>query len=317
MSFRNSTDDGKVKLLIDFSNAVWRSYYATEQDNLLNSEGTNVGFILGTVKLFNYAYGNCMANHWGIPELIVCEDRAPIRKFKLYSKYQSAFKNLEPDKTWDKISSDKVRYKGNREKIDLNYKPTQIMEEFLSCLPHTRIYAEQEEADDVIATYVNSNKEKTYIFSTDKDLWQLMVQPHIGIILDDGKEITLENLQKKFLTTDWQKIPLFKTIKGDSSDNVRGVPRFQFKRNLEVYDKCDGSIKDYLLKIKSYSYKDYCKLLEYKELLKLNLNVVTLKTNIEYVTKKFTETNKEKWIELCNKYEVPSLIDDRILNNFL
>ena len=189
-------------ILIDFNNQVWRNHHATERRMAPNSDGINTGSIIGLTKTLMHAINRSKELHT-LPKLVICEDRYPTRKHNLYKQHKDAFKDFKTPQT----------YKGNRLKKDLEYNPVEVCQEFLSCIPHTRIYCEGEEADDVMAAYVYDNWDKNIImYSTDRDMWQLLNQfPKLKIFLGgEGEEPTEEMLLKKFQTTVFSKIVLHK-----------------------------------------------------------------------------------------------------------
>lgn len=307
-----------IKVVVDFSNAVYRSFYATSKDNMVNTDGINVGFILGLVKILNHAIKNCK-EEGALPELIICEDRSPTRKRKLYEKYWEALLDYAPDKSWDgEDEKQRIRYKGNRMRDELEYDPLSICKDFMECLPCSRIYCDGEEADDVIASYLAKNKEdRIFVYSTDKDLWQMIPKfPNLTIILGDGTSPTDEVIEKHFQTTDKNKIMLHKVIRGDSGDNVKPIKNFQFKRNLDIYLDCDGTPEDYLRLLIERRGKDDKYTLHFMSFLKvaiLNYKVVNLRYDLKYEQKINPTPNRDRWNKLCRVYETPSIFNSPLL----
>ena len=153
----------RTTILMDFNNQVWRNHFATERQMKPNSDGIHTGSILGLMKVLRHAMK--VASTAGTAKLVIAEDRYPKMKHDLYTKYQDAFSD------YDKL----IKYKGNRiPKDHLGYNPVEICQKFVDCIPHTKIFCDEEEADDVIASYVNSHSdEDIYIYSSDRDLWPL------------------------------------------------------------------------------------------------------------------------------------------------
>lgn len=318
MSFRNVKT---IKVLVDFSNSVYRNFYATLQEEMINSDGINVGFILGYCKMLAHAVGEAK-KLGGIPELIVCEDRSPTRKRELYTQFQEHLTHCKPDKTWDGESDEKVRYKGNREKEDLEYNPLEICKQFNSCIPCERIWNDGEEADDVLASYIYKNPNSPILlYTTDKDMWQLIPKfPQLKIILSDGSSPTPELCQKNFDTEDFNKVVLHKIIKGDSGDNVKSLNRFQFKKNLDVFEACDGTPEDFLSKLiekQGEDGKDVQHFLKYLQVARLNYLVVNLRTDLEFESESVDQADKEKWRKLCFAFETPSLLNSPLLDIYI
>ncbi len=313
-----------AKIVVDYSNIVYRAFHGTTYSddpdkNMINSKGINVGFILGACKMLGSAI-NEASKLGALPKLVLCKDRSPTRKRNLYAKYQEYLKDYTHDKSWDGVNPiERIRYKGNRIKEELPYNPLQIMDQFLECMPSEIVSMEGEEADDVIASYIEKNKdEDMVVYSTDKDLWQLLEQhDKLKIITGENKSPDGETCLKHFDTTDWSKIPLHKIIRGDSGDNVKSVNRFQFKRNLSAYTDCDGTVEDFISKVialNGWDHKDTQKLMDYIMVIKLNYELVQLKKDLNYDLKEIKTPNKNKWNILCGIYETPSLLNSPLLN---
>lgn len=300
-------------ILIDFNNQVWRNHHATERKMAPNSDGIHTGSILGLVKVLMHAINRSKEMHT-LPKLVICEDRFATRKHNLYKKHQGAFKDFKGPQ----------KYKGNRPKKDLEYNPVEICQEFMSCIPHTRIYCEGEEADDVMASYVYDNWDRKIImYSTDRDMWQLLDQfPNLKIFLGpEGEEPTKEALEKKFGTTEFSKVVLHKIVTGDAGDNVKGVFRYQWKKSVEAFQNCNGTIEDYLhqlYKIFGKNNKYLMHLLQEHniELLTLNTKLVTLRTDLDYEKEIIKEADFYKWKHLCHLFETPSLLRARLMDIF-
>ena len=78
------------------------------------------------------------------------------------------------------------------------------------------------EADDVIATIARSRTVSTMIVSTDRDLSQLAEHPHVQV------SALMEGIKP-------QDVRLYKTLCGDSSDRIPGIPNFGPKSWEQVF----------------------------------------------------------------------------------
>ena len=316
----------KQTILIDFNNQVYRSHHATVREKLTNTDGINVGSVIGLCKVLRFAFNKAVSDGCSLVNLVICKDSVPLRKRNLYYKYRQAFKDLEykPDKSWDGKSDMIVSYKGNRDKSDLDYNPIEICEQFMKCIPCEIIYAENEEADDVLASYIkNHPTDNISLYSTDKDMWQLLDKyPKLKIYLNAGSDDNPDTqpndkvIEKHFGTTDTNKIHLHKAIRGDSGDNVKSVRNFQFKRASIAYDECDGTFEDYLRKMVEHFGEDhkYTKhILKFIPIIQLNWQVVELKPDVKYNIEVIEKANIEQWNKLCWNYETPSLLNSALL----
>lgn len=256
-----------------------------------------------------------------MPSLVICEDTVPTRKRRLYEKYSDAFK----DYGFVDRDGKPIRYKGNRPaKDDIDYNPIEICKEFMSCIPHTRIWYEGEEADDVLASYIYDNElKRIFMYSTDRDMWQLIDRfPNLKIFFDhEGGAPGTEYLMKKFDTDDFNKVALHKIIRGDSGDNVKSVRNYQFKRSIEAWNACGSTIESYLYQVVKIYGKDskFIKqlLLPHNiRLMKLNRKLVQLRLDIDYEREIIRKPDVEKWKHLCHCFETPSLLRARLMEIF-
>lgn len=306
-------------VLLDFNNQVWRNHHATERNMQPNSDGIHTGSIVGLSKTLMHAI-NKAKEHNSFPTLVICEDRTPIRKRKLYEKYKDAFK----DYGFKESNGNPILYKGKRKSKDLDYDPVEICREFLSCIPHTRIWHKGEEADDVLASYIFDHEcDQIFLYSSDRDMWQLLDKFYnLTIFFDqDGNSPDKEVMMKKFNTTSYDKIPLHKMIRGDSGDNVKSIRNYPFKRSIEAWKKCDSSIESYLhyiIKIYGKDSNFIKKLLQLHNirLLELNHKLVTLRTDLNYEVEVIKKPDYEKWKHLCYVFETPSLLRAKLMEIF-
>jgi len=308
----------EISIILDFNNQVWRCHHATERVMQPNTDGINVGSVMGLMKVIIHGFKQSREiNPTLLPKLVIIEDRAPIRKRKLYDEYRDAFKD-HPDPS-------SILYKGNRKSKGLEYNPVDICKEFMSCIPHESCYCDEEEADDVVASVVQKigPYSPAILYSSDRDLWQLLDGfPNLQIFLDNkGSKPTKEYMMKKYRTDDFRKICLHKIITGDSGDNVKGVRNFPFKKTIEAFHKCDGSIESYLywiVKLCGDHGRETLQLFQENNirLLQLNQQLITLRKDLDYVTEKVVKPDMDKWWVLCENYEIPSMMNLNLMNIF-
>lgn len=138
--------------------------------------------------------------------------------------------------------------------------------------------AENVEADDLIASYIQANPtEKISIFTGDGDLAAL-VNENVTVLLDKGRKIqetTIQNFHH-FFSVPPALFSDYKALQGDKSDNVKGVNglfRTEAMHLLMEYH----SIENYFEKGKKHHLYD--KLLAQKEKILINKQVTSLKTD--------------------------------------
>jgi len=303
-------DIKSITIILDFNNQVWRSFHATKRDNLTNMDGINVGCIIGLCKILRHAISKSTENN-STPSLVICEDRYPKRKHDLYKKYQYAFKDYEGE----------IKYKDKRHREGLTYNPVEICSQFMKCIPHTHIYMEGEEADDVMASYICKHQnDKIILYSSDKDMWQLLGKyKSLQINLGYDQTVNIDLMIKHFQTTDYNKIALHKMIKGDNGDNVKSILNYPFKKTIQAYDKCNGTFESYLYylsEIYGENHPAFIKLIDNIPLLILNYHLVDLKLNLKYTSEIIDNTDMNLWNKLCFTFETPSLLNSPLLRIF-
>lgn len=314
-------DVGTLTILLDFDNQAWKSYHATSKEGMINPDGINVGTIIAFTKILMQAINEAKRARC-LPNLVICEDRWPTRKHLLYQKFQMYLKSYTQDKSWDGVDKDKrICYKGNRQKSELDYNPLDMVRQYTDCIYCTKIWREGEEADDVIASYIaNHPKDKIVVYSSDKDLWQLLpLFPNLKIKLADGTNPTPELIEKHFCENAPDKILLHKMIRGDSGDNVKSVYSYPFKKTIQAYYDCDGTFESYLKCLINIFGEDskYVKhIMEYINVVRLNYHVVKLRTDLKYEVVQIEEHDAEKWNKLCYVYETPSLLNTALIKLF-
>lgn len=307
---RKFKDIPTTTVLIDFSNQVWRNHHATEKKMKPNSDGIHTGSILGLVKVLHSAIAH-LTRHGGDAKLVICEDRPPERKRRLYEKYQEVFSEYEGVQ----------RYKGNRKPRDLDYNPVEICKEFISCIPHTKIYCDREEADDVMAAWVKDHpNDPTLMYSSDRDMWQLWkLYKKLTIIYGENESVDATAMMKRFDTSDPNKVVLHKMLRDDGGDNVKGIRNWPFKMTKEAFDRCDGSIESYfrhLVDIFGVDHRYVQRLVDQSGIVMLNRKLVKLRCNLDYTVRVIKDYNLDKWEYLCGTFETESIRKSPILKLF-
>jgi 5'-3' exonuclease len=151
-------------------------------------------------------------------------------------------------------------YKANRQdrKKEDNYEQNKEIRKYLRNWVFTTLSTVvamdlNNEADDCIGSLSTQCSEKgikVNIVASDKDLWQLKVNPKVHIFkssMDGFEEITEEHIKGEFgVTAD--KIPLYKSFFGDPSDNIPkvfGLP----KKIGEPAVQAASSVEDLLARV--------------------------------------------------------------------
>jgi DNA polymerase-1 len=211
-------------------------------------------------------------------------------------------------------------YKANREVFRVNL-PIQDLKRALQCLNITQVECACEEADDVIATLVTqSNTGKDYIYSSDKDLQQLVVDGKIIIVSPKVGNIAEKFYDEENVKNKWgvspQDLPCFLAFRGDTSDNVPGVPRVPSNVLASLCSKYKLPENVYLNlleeKLTDFQRKS---LLDSQEQVKINYSLILLKKDL---TCDYNEgkSNNENLKEILRKYEIKALTSEGLVELF-
>ena len=185
-------------VLIDGNSLINRAFYAMPL--LTTKDGVYTNAVYGFMNMFFKMLDDVHPKYVAV----AFDLKAPTFRHKMYADY-----------------------KGTRKPMPEELRPQiPLLKELLNLMGVKTLEKEGSEADDIIGTVAKSTSVKTYIFTGDKDSFQLVDQEtevHFtkrGIT--DVDIYTLENFTEKTGLTPKQIIDL-KALMGDSSDNIPGV----------------------------------------------------------------------------------------------
>lgn len=264
-----------MKILIDGMHMVYRAYYT--QSFMSNSEGIKTGIIFGFLQSFN----------------------------TLFKQF-----NVKPYVIWEGRSFRKQKsetYKEGRQKDESVFVQVKQLQEILSCLNIKQYLHPNLEADDVLAFFAKKfeNEDQVIIVTSDKDLFQV-VNDKI-IVYDPIRKLMFtkqEVLNKMGVLP--EKVGLHKTLLGDASDNIKGIPRMFKKDAINIINKYNSLDEIYNDIENLGKYKE--KFTQYKNNLYNNKELVTLVTNFkdEDLVSLPCTSNLILLEELFTKYEFKS-----------
>jgi len=195
----------------------------------------------------------------------------------------------------------------------------------LECLPCTFAETPEEEADHVIASLVATYDKPTLVMSSDKDLWTLMGRDRVKLVSMRKSEVVTEaHLQDKFALRSSRyayKIPLYKAVMGDASDNIPKVPRIpskDFHEAINAFEYANGDDCVTMLvenAAKLAKPKAHKLIVEYESQIRRNLLLTTLKENLEVETQ-WNPGSKEGLEQIFADFECQSFLDGG-LHDFL
>lgn len=277
--------DEKV-LVIDASSIIYRVYYALPSLKTKNGEMTNAlyGFIRILLNAIDEFKPDYLASAFDLPQ--------PTFRHKIYKEY----------KVQRPTMGDDLR------------KQIPWIREFLKIVNVPILEEPGLEADDLIATVVHQNKDKKiYILSGDLDLLQLvsdncfLIHPQRGItefITYDPEKV------KERYGVPPSKLPLFKVLVGDNSDNIPGVPGIGPKRAVKILERA-SSLETLKFRLKDFG-EDVRKSMEENwDILERNINLVTLQILPKKIILKpynKEELKKEELLKFLERFEMKSLI---------
>lgn len=197
-----------------------------------------------------------------------------------------------------------------------------ILKKLLKTMGIAHFEKEEIEADDIIGTLANAKGAKKVLLSGDRDLFQLLNSETIMWFPKKGVSeieiITESNLKQKFGVLPSQVVD-FKALRGDSSDNIPGVPGIGDKGAIDLLNRF-GSLDGVYENLSELSPHLKAKLEKGKELSKISKQLATIKCDVdidfslEKLTFPFPYTNKT--FQFFKEYEFKSLIRRSELFNF-
>jgi 5'-3' exonuclease len=242
-----------TNLLIDGSSLIHRAYHIGRQRPLTTSYNRDVTDMLIFLRTIKSYITNLNAD-----DVYVCWDK----------KIQYPCSNFR-DKLTEKS------YKGNRDKslAEDVYSNSDDLIKILESLGIKNLYPYTLEADDVIAWLSKNLKGRNVIISMDKDLLQLISETTTFYHPQKKIMITLNNFEEE-VGVSKDSFVLYKSILGDSSDNVKG---------FEGYGKVKAKkLAETIIKEKTEAQK---LTQDQKEILAKNIMLMDLNVALKYAPK--------------------------------
>lgn len=209
-----------MDLLVDASNIIWRAHWQAEHGPAAstnpNTEYLDIYIFLNMIKSYKAMYEK--STMWLVWD----------------KKIDRGITNPRREHSDD--------YKNNRDsdRAEAVYRNCEAITEIADSLGINNFYPSHLEADDCIA-WLSRQVKECVIFSADSDLLQL-ITPTVSVYsLSKKALITLEN-HKKYMPTAPDKYALYKSIVGDTADNIIGLPGYGKVRGAKLAEKW-GSVK--------------------------------------------------------------------------
>lgn len=218
-------------LIVDGNNLLFQMFYGMPS-KIYNKSGktihATIGFVSAIQRLIKLVDASFV--------VVVFDGDVNQERIDEYKDYKANRVN-----NWDELPSDEVPF--NEE------------ENIIKCLNSMGIKVLKSinmEADDLIASLTLSNCEdyKIYISSNDSDFYQL-INDNVAIIKYKGKNSKIIDKKEFFNIFDFDssKYVFYKSLVGDSADNIMGISGIGKVRATKIVSCCDSFEK--LLEIKN------------------------------------------------------------------
>lgn len=259
--WKHLTEDNMISnIIVDGHNMAFRALYAPGTQDLADSKGRPTGALYAFLRSLG-----ALRKRFHDAVFFVCWDGSSQRRKALYPEYKANRKAHQP------VEFDQVAY---------------LREKLLPQLGIVQAYNPQEEADDVIGTMVRGPLEdhRNVIVSTDRDFLQLVSRNTVLLVPSVGgrKEIMFDpDLVEHEYQVPPEKMVCFRALVGDSSDNLPGVGRIPKKilaSLVRSHDTVDGIFSSGLAGV---TRKQYERLREAENRVKLNVGLMTIRTNVD------------------------------------
>ncbi len=217
----------KKFVIIDGKSVFYRGYFA--MPNLTTKEGTPTGGVFGfatmALEVIRRLRPDYVAVAWDKPKTNIR------RRLQLYPEYKAGRKPPPPD----------------------FYEQIPILQELLKAFGWPLYEMDDYEADDIMGTLALQATKKgieSLLVTSDLDMLQL-IDPHVHVFalkhgLSNIELYSPESFETKYGLKVDQFLD-FKSLKGDSSDNIPGVPGIGEKKAIELlkqYRTLDGIYKN-------------------------------------------------------------------------
>lgn len=253
-------------LIIDGNNLLFQMFYGMPS-KIYNKSGqtihATIGFISAIQRLIKMIDASKV--------VVVFDFDGSEERQELYKDYKANREN-----NWDELQSDEVPF--NEE------------ENIWKCLDYLNIkylLSKNMEADDLIAslTYLYNKDNKVYICSYDSDFFQL-IDENVSIIKYKGKnsKIIDNDIFKEMFGFDSNKYVFYKSLLGDTADNIKGFTSIGKKRASKIVSTFDSFEEFIDNRNQLFSEKLSNVIFEEKDIFYLNEKIIklTYKQDVDY-----------------------------------
>ena len=283
-------------ILIDGMNLAYRSHLSLKSAK--GADGRPSGMLFGFIRTLT-----TLKKRFRQYSFVVVWDNKPTHKYDVLPEYKSGRTKLDSS-VFDQV--DKIK-------------------ELLASLNVTQYEVADQEADDVIATlvegYKKDNSGSIIVYTNDKDMLQLVdgdkvvvLKPKVGtydeIIYNNEAVIERFGVEPNLLA-------VFRSFDGDSSDNIKGVSRVRRKRIAEAVTRFKDIDKIYANIDKAgFSSKEYQRMLEFREQVKVNYSIIKLNSSLQHLKKTSGVSDLSVIERIFKEYAIKTLKAQNIIDLF-
>jgi DNA polymerase-1 len=271
-------------VLIDGNNLLYRTYYVfvtlrekNGEPPLTSAAGYPTGLIYGAMSLIADWIGAISRP----TKVVLFLDGVPSRRLSMDPDY----KKKDEDST--------IRLRGNDLPLRLldGYEArhdVDILSYVLRLFGVDVYYGADEEADDLIASYVHARPDDMHVIvSSDRDFYQIladhvvMYRPGVeGSRFFDVERATEDMKKLAGVPLPPSHIRMFKSFTGDTSDNIPGVPRLR-KKVVASFCHHPDPASVYSAGLPGMSKNEHEKTVSMRDRVELNYRLVGMESNID------------------------------------
>ncbi|WP_210954540.1 5'-3' exonuclease [Candidatus Phytoplasma luffae] len=248
-------------VLVDGNSLVFRAYYATYYKNktlMQNKDNQDVNALIVFKNMFQKILEQT--------ENYICvafDSKKKTKRHEIYESYKKG-RSKTPQSLIDQIV---------------------LIKEYLNLLGVRYCSENGFEADDIIGTIAKQASENNIcvvIFSSDKDFLQLIDNNISVALIKQGLKNVIyydsKKLEEKFFLKPKQIVD-FKSIVGDGSDNIKGIPLIGPKTATKILNQFHN-LENIFDNLEKMNEKIKNKFIQYKEKVFFNRSLITLNTSV-------------------------------------
>ncbi|MCW3031157.1 MAG: polymerase, partial [Solirubrobacterales bacterium] len=285
-----SPDSQRRLFLIDGPSLVYRAFFALPE-SIATSTGVPTNAIFGFASMLVK-----IVSEYGVQPTVVAWDAGSSGRTEVYSEYKSQ----------------------RRSRPDLLKQQWPAMEPLVEAFGYSNVKVEGYEADDVIASLAEHALRSdppvpVMIVTGDRDAFQLIDRDGLVKVMATSRGITETKIYDRQAVIDRygiapELIPDFYGLKGDTSDNIPGVPGIGDKTASELIQTY-GSLEDVLANIEQIKgAKRKENLLEHADDARVSKQLATVQrdvaVNFDVAAEHVREPDRSRVREVFREYEL-------------